>query len=481
MYKNAGKHVISGLVWGLMLLLFAVSCGKGEINVVRAVDRQNMEMVVLRGDRTKLANFYDADFVIVGGGLSGIAATLAACSSGRGTILVEETDSIASCFASPDTSEYFDNRFVETTGSSKRYIAFREKIKQWYEARSEKQPVAFQPYFKTFEDFGTGNFCFNNDAAIDVIYDMIEQHIDRERLTILNRHKIVKATEFGERLASLEVVDLDNRVVSQVTGWMFIDASETGELLSICKTEYTTGRESRGDTGEPHAPDTASHPGAKNYFLAEAGVDAGADNYVIDLLEEKPSDTAAEKITIETGSRRLKAYSQITEQDISAEFQSGPRARFFEDSVGIGYSLITMFGSDSGVEPVIVPVKPFQIPYSALISPLYSNLIAGGRASGMTYVVSMAYNAPSVEWALGESAGEIAAFCAGYNLNAHELMNSAEDFNKFRERLVKDRGIPIYWYDDVSVDDPDFVEAQLKPFGEPEYHGAAQTLHYFWN
>ncbi|MFC1650193.1 hypothetical protein ACFL2X_01345, partial [Candidatus Latescibacterota bacterium] len=36
-----------------------------------------------------------------------------ACSSGRGTILIEETDSIASCFATPDTSEYFDNKFVE--------------------------------------------------------------------------------------------------------------------------------------------------------------------------------------------------------------------------------------------------------------------------------------------------------------------------------------------------------------------------------
>ncbi|MFC1552233.1 FAD-dependent oxidoreductase [Candidatus Latescibacterota bacterium] len=473
----------SGLVWGVMLLLFGSSCGKGEIEVIRAVDRQNMKMVVLSGKRTELVNFYDADFVIVGGGLSGIAATLAACSSGRGTILVEETDSIASCFASTDTSEYFDNRFVETTGSSKRYIAFREKIKQWYEERSEKQPITFQPYFQPFDDFGTGNFCFDNEAAIDVIYDMIEQHIDRDRLTILNRHKIVESIEYGGRLASLNVVDLDNKVVNQVTGWMFIDASETGELLSLCDVEYTAGRESRDDTGEAHALDTATHLSAKEYYYVEQDINKAPDNYEAGLFDEMPSNAAAGTVTVETGSRRLNAYSRITEQDISAEYQTGPRARFFEDSVGIGYSLITLFGidGDGGGEPVIVPVKPFQIPYSALISPSYTNLIAGGRASGMTFVASTAYNAPSVEWALGESAGEIAGFCAGYNLNVHDLMNSAEDFRKFRERLVKDKGIPVYWYDDVSIDDPKFVEAQLKPFNEPGYYKSARTLHYHGN
>ena len=44
------------------------------------------------------SNFFDADFVIIGGGLGGIAAALSICSSGRTVILVEETDRIAGCF-----------------------------------------------------------------------------------------------------------------------------------------------------------------------------------------------------------------------------------------------------------------------------------------------------------------------------------------------------------------------------------------------
>ncbi|MFC1539668.1 FAD-dependent oxidoreductase, partial [Candidatus Latescibacterota bacterium] len=360
-----------------------------------------------------------------------------------------------------------------------RYIQFRNKIKEWYESRSEKQPVIFQPYFSEFEDFGTGNFCFENEAAVDVIYEMIEQHIDRERLIILNRHKVVKVTDFSERLASLDVVDLDNKVVNQVTGWMFIDASETGDLLSLCGIEYATGRESQSETGEPHAPETAVNLNTEDYYYIDPVTDIGTDAYEADLLKEKPSnDETAVKISLETGSRRMKAVTKITEQDISAEFRHGPRARFFVDSVGIGYALLTIFEPGSENKPVIVQTKPFQIPYRAFISPEYSNFIAGGQTIGTTFVASTAYNTPSVQWMIGESAGEIAAFCAGYNLNTHELMNSGRDFRKFRNRLVIKNRIPIYWYDDVSVNDPVFAEAQLRPFYDPIFHKFMKTLHY---
>jgi len=44
---------------------------------------------------------------------------------------------------------------------------------------------------------------------------------------------------------------------------------------------------------------------------------------------------------------------------------------------------------------------------------------------------------------------------------------------------VKRFGVPIYWYDDVGPNDPDFEKAQLKPFEDPSYHDAARTLHYW--
>ena len=57
-------------------------------------------------------------------------------------------------------------------------------------------------------------------------------------------------------------------------------------------------------------------------------------------------------------------------------------------------------------------------------------------------------------------------------------MSNAEDFKNFRNWLVKNQGIPVYWYDDVGVDDPEFTEAQMKPFDDPDYHKSAKMLHF---
>ena len=94
-------------------LLF--SCEKKAVPILKVVDTENKKLIVLTGKRTELVNFYNADFVILGGGLGGIAAALSICSSGRTAILVEETNRIAGCFAFQDTSLYTENRFVETS------------------------------------------------------------------------------------------------------------------------------------------------------------------------------------------------------------------------------------------------------------------------------------------------------------------------------------------------------------------------------
>ncbi len=463
----------------LVIFTFVAGCGSKGQKVIRVVDRQNMKILVLTGERTKLTNFYDADIVIIGGGVGGIAAAIAACSSGRSTILIEETDSIAGCFSKPDTSRYFDNRFMEMSGSSLRYRTFREKIKEWYEKKSKEQPKFISTLFSDIEDFGTDNFCFESEAAVDIIYDMVENHLERERLIILKRHKIAEVVSYSKRIASLNVVDLDNKVVNQVTGWMFIDATETGDILPLAGIEYVTGREGKADTGEPHAPETADSLNATEfYYYRDVDKSDGSDYYEIDLLKDKPKNVESfSSVKLVKESRRIKAIAKIIEQDISEEFRKGPRARFFGDSVGIGYSPIVISQPGMEEERIAIETKPFQIPLSSLIPGKYTNFISAGRTLGTTYITNSAYSAPSVEWGVGEGAGEVAAFCAGHNIITHELLNSESNIKSLREWIVN-RGIPVYWYDDVSPDDPDFSEAQMKPFDDPDYHESAKTLHF---
>lgn len=83
---------------------------------------------------------HEPDILIVGGGLGGVAAALAACRAGRTVVLTEETDWIGGQLTSqavpPD-----EHPWVEQFGTTATYRALREGIRdyyrQWYPMRSE--------------------------------------------------------------------------------------------------------------------------------------------------------------------------------------------------------------------------------------------------------------------------------------------------------------------------------------------------------
>jgi hypothetical protein len=174
--------------------------------------------------------------------------------------------------------------------------------------------------------------------------------------------------------------------------------------------------------------------------------------------------------------RRIKPVTLITELDISTEFQKGPRARFYEDAVAIGFNPIVVRGP--GGAETVVETKPFQIPLGAIITPYFDNLLAGGRNIGATRVASGALRSPQVEWAIGEAAGLAASFCGGAKISVHALRDNPRHLRQLHHIMVRALSIPIYWYDDVKPDDPDFAEAQIEPFRKPEVYKEAKNLHY---
>ena len=467
-----------------VLLTVIVSCSKEPVPVLRAVDIENRKMIEITGELTKPLNFYDADFVVLGGGLGGIAAVLSICSSGRTALLVEETDRIAGCFSYQDTTIFNENRFVETSGTSETYQTFRSLIREWYEENNQTPPRLFSQYFKNIQDFDSDEFCFETEAALDVINKMLEKNIERGKLTVIKRHKIAKVVTFSNRIASLYAIDLDNHVVNQITGWIFIDATRTGSMLSLAGVEHSFGRESTGSTGEPHAPENPDTLLTNRYLYCPASQPSGDGDKIVECyvaeLQPRAPESGGEVLRFPIGMRprRIRAFTRIDENDISAETNNGPRAQFFRDSVGIGYQPIYLSPSAEGSEPLVVETRPFQIPLAALIPERITNVLAGGRTIGATHVAASAYMAPSVEWAIGEAAGEAAAYCAGYKIYTHELVQNQEHVRGLQDWLVTKRHIPIYWYDDVRFEDEDFSEAQLKPFDESGYHDSRTTLHY---
>jgi len=446
--------------------IFLFSCDREPVPVLSVVDAGNGRMIYLTGEKTRPVNFYDADFVVLGGGLGGIAAVLSICSSGRTAILVEETDRIAGCFARHDTTLFNEHRFVETSGSSISYQTFRSKIREWYERKAEKPPGIPPGFLAGSPDFGGVRLCFETEAALDVIDDMLEKSVERGRLTIVKRNRIAKVVTFGDRVASMVSIDMDSLTANQFTGWMFIDATRTGYVLPLFDIECF-GEESGGPAS------SGRFMYCRKYSPPEKSGNGG-ESVVLELLPDMPDD-GKEYVRVPVDEPRLhiRALKRVEMSDISAGSNHGPRAKFFRDAVCLGYH-----PAHGGSGARTAGTLPFQIPLGALVSARYTNFLAGGRVLDVDESAAGMFEEPSVEWMVGEAAGEVAAYCAGYGINAHELAGNPAHVRGLQEWLVTKRGIPIYWYDDVRPQDPDFAEAQLKPFDESKFRESLKTLKY---
>ncbi|MCI0494156.1 FAD-dependent oxidoreductase, partial [candidate division KSB1 bacterium] len=158
-------------------------------------------------------------------------------------------------------------------------------------------------------------------------------------------------------------------------------------------------------------------------------------------------------------SRRIKASQTIREQDISAEFQSGARANFFENSVGIGKYWIDLHRCSDEDPGLFLETKPFQIPLGALIPLRIKNLIAGTKNIGTTHITNGAYRLHPVEWAIGEAAGALAVMAIKENSSPHQIHADPGLVRKLQYDLVQ-AGVPIFWYVDVPLDHPAFLAVQ---------------------
>lgn len=180
-----------------------------------------------------------------------------------------------------------------------------------------------------------------------------------------------------------------------------------------------------------------------------------------DILDT--SDGLSKQPYIREG-RRLMARQRIVEQDISAEFHPEARARLFEDSVGVGFYGIDLHGCAGDPDDTTglwIPTRPFQIPLGALIPIRLRNLLAACKNIGTTHITNGAYRVHPVEWAIGESAGRIAAFCVKRDVDPSQVL---EDTNLLRtaQRALVTSGVPIFWMIDVPLHHPAFFAVQTR-------------------
>jgi hypothetical protein len=219
-----------------------------------------------------------ADVVVIGGGLGGVAAALGALRAGRSVLLTEEYawlgGQLTSQAVPPD-----EHSWVEQFGVTASYRALRDGIRDYYRRH---YPLTDRARRTAWLNPGAGHvsrLCHEPRVAVAVIEQMLAPYRGSGLLTVVQPARPIAADVDGDRVTSVTVRTPSQDVV--LTGAYVLDATETGELLPLTGTEYVTGFESRADTGEPSAPDVAD-PANMQAFSVCFAVDHVDGDHTID-------------------------------------------------------------------------------------------------------------------------------------------------------------------------------------------------------
>jgi hypothetical protein len=98
----------------------------------------------------------------------------------------------------------------------------------------------------------------------------------------------------------------------------------------------------------------------------------------------------------------------------------------------------------------------------ALLPKDLTNLIAACKNIGATHLTSGAYRVHPVEWAIGEAAGILAAYCVAEGVTPKGAWRDSTRLLAVQRRLLY-YGAPIFWWEDVQFEDDAeaFVAVQL--------------------
>lgn len=228
-----------------------------------------------------------ADVVIIGGSTGGVAAALAALRMGRRVVLTEETAWIGGQLTSqgvpPD-----EHPWIENFGCTRAYRAYREAVRQYYRDHFPLTTAARANRQLNPGGGSVSRISHEPKVSLAVLEAMLAPYVTAGRLALLTSHRPVGADIQGDRVRAVTVESTLTGRRRTLSGPYFIDASEYGDLLSLTRTEYVTGFESRKETGEMHAPETAQPQNHQSFTVCFAmGYDAGRDHTI-----EKPEKYA---------------------------------------------------------------------------------------------------------------------------------------------------------------------------------------------
>ncbi|MFN3168207.1 MAG: FAD-dependent oxidoreductase [Phycisphaeraceae bacterium] len=153
--------------------------------------------------------------------------------------------------------------------------------------------------------------------------------------------------------------------------------------------------------------------------------------------------------------RRLDALAMLTEAHVGAQQRlaagvkrlSGPDlvpGEAFEDAVAIGSYHLDLHPTTGGFAGMYVASCPYRIPARALLPKRIENLVAAGKALGVSHLANGCTRLHPVEWGVGEAGGELIAQSLASGRPPHAVAKPGPDRAALQARLDR-RGVPRAW------------------------------------
>lgn len=186
------------------------------------------------------------DIVIIGASMGGVAAAIA--SDGYDVVLVAEHDWIGGQMTSQGVSALDEHKYIEQFGGTSSYNEMCQRIRQYY--IDHRSAPEFMPDGRPLNpgNAWVSRLCFEPKVGLQVLQDMMPESVN-----LLIGYEAVSAEVTDHTVQAVVAQNHDGEQI-RIEANIFLDATDTGELLPLTDTAYITGAESYEYTLEPQAP-----------------------------------------------------------------------------------------------------------------------------------------------------------------------------------------------------------------------------------
>ncbi len=226
------------------------------------------------------------DLLVIGGGLGGISASLAAARLNKRVIMTEEYDWIGGQLTAQGVP-FDEHHWMEKFGCTHTYRQLRDYLREYYR---NHYPLTHKARNDRYLNPGAAlvnRLCVEPKAALNVLEAMLAPYQANGQITVLRKHKPIHVENDGDYTKAVTLINQESGNEISLSAPFIVDATEKGELLKLGNVEYVTGRESQKDTGELHAVEGPARPQEMQAFTFVYAMDyVEGENHVID----KPSN-----------------------------------------------------------------------------------------------------------------------------------------------------------------------------------------------